>query len=151
MALQLQVTGDAGMDITYWKIESLSNSFNGDQIDLRFNIQGYKDAEWRGKGASAKSLTFHALTHVNPSPEVLYTSEDTIPDGSSIGDVKTPATAAGTGPVDRASTILSNTSGDLRPALYNWLKSHDATSIGGVANNYGRMSQILDWSSAVDA
>jgi hypothetical protein len=113
-------------------------------------MNGYKDAIWRNKGASAKNMVFHVLQHVNPSSAVLYTSDDTIPSGSSIGDVKTPATAGGTGPVDRASTILSNTSGDLRPALYDWLKSHDATASPGVADDYGRASQVLDWSSAVD-
>lgn len=152
MALQLQVTGDAGMDITYWKINSLSNSFDGELIDLRFDIQGYKDAEWRAKGASAKSLTFHVLEQ-GPAdmPEQLYVEGDVIPEGKSIGDVKTAAQPRATRPLDRSATILNNTSGDLRPALYSWLKSHDATSIGGVADNYGRMSQILDWSSAVDA
>ena len=148
MALQLQVTSDSGMDITYWKIDSLSNSFNGNGIDLRFNLQGYKDAEWRGKGASAKSLTFHVLTNRGAQAEVLYVEGDTIPEGKAVGDVKTAAVEAGTN--GQTATVLDNTSGDLRPALYSWLKGHDATAIGTAADVYGNSSQILDWSSAVD-
>jgi len=150
MALQLTVTGDAGLDISYWKIDGASNSFDGPKTDFRFNIQGYKDAEWRAKGSSAKSLTFHVLTQGEGSAAVLYTEGDEIPEGKSVGDVKTAAVPAGTSPADRSATILNNTSGDLRPALYTWLKTHDATATSGPADDYGHSSQIVDWSSAVD-
>ena len=73
MALQLTVTGDAGLDISYWKINNASNNFEGPKIDYRFDMQGYKDSEWRSKGSSAKSLTFHVLSQHDGSPEVLYT------------------------------------------------------------------------------
>ena len=184
MALQLTVTGDAGLDISYWKINGASNSFDGPKMDFRFDMQGYKDAEWRAKGSSAKSLTFHVLTEIEGSAAVLYTEEDaraavdavaevlyvegdTIPEGKAVGDVKTEAVAAvegisagdvktaagpaGTSPADRSATILNNTSGDLRPALYTWLKTHDATATSGPADDYGNSDQTVDWSSAVDA
>jgi len=183
MALQLTLIGDAGLDISYWKINSASSSFNGPKMDFRFDMQGYKDAEWRAKGSSAKALTFHVLSETDGSAAVLYTEEDataavdavaevlyvegdTIPDGKVVGDVKTAAVAAvegksvgdvktaavpgGTSPADRSATILDNTHGDLRPALYAWLKTHDATATSGPADDYGNLDQIVDWSSAVD-
>lgn len=154
MALEITVTGDNGLDISYWKIGDLSNSFVGDKIDLRFTLNGYKDADWRAKDANAKSLVFHVLTHKNEEPAVLYTSQDetdgTIPAGKSVGDVKTAAVLAGTNPTDRSATILNNTSGDLRPALYTWLKSHDATATDGPADDYGHRNQVVNWSSATD-
>jgi len=61
MALEITVTGDNGLDISYWKIGDLSNNFIGDKIDLRFTLNGYKDADWRAKDANAKSLVFHQL------------------------------------------------------------------------------------------
>lgn len=154
MALQLTVTGDNGLDITYWKISELSSEFEGDKIDFRFTINGYKDAEWRGKNRSAKSLTFHVLTQFNGASAVLYDERDesdgNIPEGKSVGDIKTPAAPEGTNPTDRSATILDNTGGDLRAPLYAWLKTHDATATDGPADNYGNAEQVVDWSSAID-
>ena len=127
MALQLSVTGAAGLDITYWKINGLQGGFDGGEIDLRFTMDGYKDSTWRSNGASAKSLTFHPIKAGGISGE-----------------------AGKSSPVDRASTILQNTSGDLRPALYAWLKGHDATALTGPADDYGNSDQIFNWSSATD-
>ena len=61
MAVQYTITGDAGLDISYWKIESIQGGFNGGEIDLRFTLGGYKDASWRSKEATAKNITFHPL------------------------------------------------------------------------------------------
>ncbi len=154
MALQLTVTGDNGLDISYWKISSVSSEFEGDKIDLRFIMNGYKDAEWRTKERSAKSLTFHVLTQFNGSSAILYNDSDEsngdIPEGKSVGDVKTAAVPAGTNPTDRSATILDNTGGDLRAPLYAWLKTHNATATDGPADDYGNGEQVVDWSSATD-
>ena len=154
MALQVTVTGDNGLDISYWKISEVTNQFEGDKIDLRFTMNGYKDADWRAKDASAKSLTFHVLTQFDGSPAVLYNDSDEsngdIPLGKSVGDVKTAAVPAGTNPTDRSATILNNTSGDLSAPLYTWLKSHNATATSGPADDYGNGSQVVNWSSATD-
>ena len=127
MALQLSVTDDTGLDITYWKIEGIQGGFDGAEIDFSFSMQGYKNATLRANGSSAQSRTFHPIKPGGPTGQA----------GMST-------------PVDRSSTILQNTSGDLRPALYDWLKSHDATATSGPADDYGNSSVELDWSSATD-
>ena len=121
MALQTGITGDNGLDISYWRILGGSFEFDGTSIDVRFNLAGYKDAEWRSKGANAKSYTMHAMV---PGPAA-----------SGLGPL-------GSGPVP--ANHLQNTSGDLRPALYAWLKTQTAW------NDLGRQAQVVDWSAATD-
>ena len=40
MALQVTVTGDNGLDISYWKISEVTNQIEGDKIDLRITMNG---------------------------------------------------------------------------------------------------------------
>ena len=123
MAVQYTITGDAGLDISYWKIESIQGGFNGGEIDLRFTLGGYKDASWRSKEATAKNITFHPLMAGGLS-----------------------GAAGESTPHDRAANYLNpgNTSGDLRPALYAWLKTQTDW------NDFGRSNQTVNWSQATD-
>ena len=121
MALQTVITGDNGLDISYWRITDGSFSYNGSSHAMRFTLAGYKDAEWRSKGANAKSYTMHAM--VGGPPE------------------------SGLGPFGGApipSDFPQSTSGDFRPALYTWLKTQTGW------NDLGRQAQTIDWSAATD-
>jgi len=121
MALQTVITGDNGLDISYWRITDGTFNFNGESIDFRFNLAGSKDADWRAKGSAAKTYVMHAII---PGPAV-----------SGLGP---------TGGAPITANLLQNTSGDLRPALYTWLKTQTAW------NDLGRQTQVVDWSAAVD-
>ena len=121
MALQTVITGDHGLDISYWRITNGTMSWDQSSIDFRFNLAGYKDSDWRAKGGPAKSYTMHAII---PGPPI-----------------------SGYGPTGGApipANHLQNTSGDLRPALYAWLKTQTAW------NDLGRQAQVVDWSVATD-
>ena len=127
MALQLTLTGDAGLEMAYWRITDIQCTFNGigsdgaSLPDVRFNLQGYKDSNYRAKGASAKSFMF-------------YPVGSAVPSGTSV-----------------ASNILQNTSGDLRPALYAWLKSKtECTSDQPPLGAYGADNVNVNWSNATD-
>jgi len=121
MALQTLITGDNGLDITYWRISNGSFVYNGPDADLRFTLAGYKDADWRAKGANAKSYTMHAIVGGGPESGLGPTGGAAIP-----------------------SDFLQSTSGDLRPALYSWLKTQTSW------NDIGRQAQVVDWSAATD-
>ncbi len=121
MALQTTITGDHGLELNYWKISDGTFKWNGESIDFRFNLEGYKDSAWRAKSGPAKNYTMHAIM---PGPAV-----------SGLGP---------TGGAAIPANHLQNTSGDLRPALYSWLKTQTAW------DDLGRQSQIVDWSAATD-
>jgi hypothetical protein len=121
MALQTLITGDNGLDITYWRITNGSFGYNGPDADLRFTLAGYKDADWRAKDANAKSYTMHAIVAGGPESGLGPTGGAAIP-----------------------SDFLQSTSGDLRPALYSWLKTQTSW------NDIGRQAQVVDWSAATD-
>ena len=126
MALQTVITGSNGMDISYWRIAGASFSYDGretDNVDFRFSLAGYKNADWRSKGAVAQTYQMHMI----------------VPNGAS--------SVSGLGPTGGAplpANFLANTSGELRPALYTWLKTQTAW------NDLGRQAQVVDWSAATD-
>tara|TARA_Y100000310_G_scaffold153967_1_gene153541 strand:- start:310 stop:678 length:369 start_codon:yes stop_codon:yes gene_type:complete len=121
MALQTVITGDNGLDISYWRITNGAFGYDGSSADLRFTLAGYKDAEWRAKGANAKSYTMHAIVAGGPESGLGPTGGAAVP-----------------------SDFPQSTSGDLRPALYAWIKTQTAW------NDMGRQAQTVDWSAATD-
>lgn len=121
MALQLTLTGNAGLEMTYWRITNTSSTFNGDLVDFRFSLQGYKDSNYRAKGSSAASFEF-------------YPVGSQVPSGVAV-----------------AADVLQNTSGDLRPALYTWLKAQTGhTTYQPPLSVYGADNVNVNWSSATD-
>ena len=127
MALQTVITGSNGMDISYWRITDGSFAYDGaeaDNMGFRFNLAGYKDADWRAKGAVAQT----------------YQMQMIVPNGAS--------SVSGLGPTGGApipANILTHTSGELRPALYAWLKTQTAWNSGGQ-----NPAVTVDWSAATD-
>tara|TARA_B100000424_G_scaffold101813_1_gene76591 strand:- start:1493 stop:1858 length:366 start_codon:yes stop_codon:yes gene_type:complete len=118
MALQKTITTENGLDVTYWRITNSNQVWDGASFQFNFTMQGYKDSEYRVKDASPMGLNFR--------PIISYTG-----DANSWNAVQ--------------SNVLQNTSGDLRPALYNWVK----TQTGWNDNNQlGGSVGPIDWSNA---
>jgi len=115
MALQKTITTENGLDLSYWRITSASQSFNGDGHQFNFVLQGSKDADYRAKGSTPLAFNFR--------PILSYT-----------------------GHVDSWDVVNNNVlqpnSGDLRPALYSWIKTQTGW------NDQNQYSTSIDWSSA---
>jgi len=121
MALQKTITGSAGLEMTYWRITHASIDYFGEGCNLQVGMNGYKDADYRSGGNSGGSFNFRPML-------------------SATGDVDSWNAVS--------ANFLQNTSGELRPALYNWIKTQTGW-VGGKADP-GQSSVPIDWSSAVD-
>jgi len=117
MALQKTITTENGLDVTYWRITNSNQVWDGEGFQFNFTMQGYKDADYRVKGASPMGLNFR--------PILSYTG-----DANSWNAVQ--------------SNVLQNTSGDLRPSLYNWVKTQTEW------NDNNQLGAAVDWSDASD-
>ncbi len=115
MALQKTITTENGLDVTYWRITNSNQVWDGAGFQFNFTMQGYKDADYRVKGATPMGLNFR--------PIISYT-----------GDANSWDVAQ--------SNVLQNTSGDLRPALYNWVKTQTGW------NDQNQLGAAVDWSDA---
>lgn len=121
MALQTTITGNAGLEMTYWRVTHASIDYHREGCNLQVGMAGYKDADYRDNGKQGGSLNFRPML-------------------SATGDVDSWNMAS--------ANILQNTSGELRPALYNWIKTQTGW-VGGSADP-NQSSVPIDWSSAVD-
>ena len=121
MALQKTITGSAGLEMSYWRITNASIHFGGPSYNFQFSMEGYKDAGYRADGEAGGSLNFRPMLSRTGDPD-------------SYNAV--------------SSSVLQNTSGELRPALYNWIKTQTGW-VGGRADP-NQSSVPIDWSSAVD-
>lgn len=117
MALQKTITTENGLDLSYWRITSANQHFDGAGYQFNFALEGSKDANYRSKGSSPLSFNFR--------PVISFTGH--VDSWNVVSD-----------------NILQPNSGDLRPALYNWIK----TQTGWNDNN--QHSEVIDWSSASD-
>ena len=96
MALQKTITTENGLDLSYWRITNATQHFEGEGHQFNFVLQGSKDADYRAKGSAPLTFNFRPILNY-------------------------------TGHVDSwdavSNNVLQPNSGDLRPALYNWIKT----------------------------
>ena len=121
MALQKTITGDAGLEMSYWRITNATFSFEGPPFNIQFNMEGYKDSDYRSSSNAGGNLSFR-------------------PALSRTGDIDSYDTLA--------DNILTNTKADIRPALYDWVKTQTGW-IGGSADST-QSDTPINWSNATD-
>jgi hypothetical protein len=121
MALQKTITGNAGLEMSYWRITNASFSFEGAPFNIQFNMEGYKDSNYRSSSNAGGSLSFR-------------------PALSRTGDADSYNTLA--------DNVLANTKADIRPALYDWVKTQTGW-VGGSADP-SQSSTPINWSNATD-
>ena len=118
MALQANKTLDNGLVASYWKISEVRlmapnhwPKASGWAPHLHVTVQGFHNEQYRDKGASVASHVFDL--------------DDSSYNGPSWSGILTAGTA---------------TSGDIRPAIYDWLK----TNTGSWAQHGGLFSGAIN-------
>jgi len=106
MALQVTKTGDLGNTISYWRVRDVT-------------LQ-YEDTWATGEALAGQLFRFRICGYHDAdyrSKNATVESHQYVVDGS------------------EQAAIISTTSGDLRPAIYDWLKNSETGQTGGPAGN----------------